>query len=154
MLKVGQSLTPTPASPPSSSAAKDASKHIKEKHKVVEESSLGVKISLSAGVSAFKHYKALIQGADQFILPHNAQLLRDSGVLNTIDQGITSTFQVEQEREEKLEALEKQVVVLSANDDRLRMEHKVEVDNLLSQVSTLIEKCETIADDAVLKRGP
>ncbi|KAL5766139.1 hypothetical protein ACOSP7_016756 [Xanthoceras sorbifolium] len=56
---------------------------------------------------------------------------------------------VERVREEKLEELENQVVVLLANEDRLQMEHKAEVDNLLGQVSILMEKCKNIADDAV-----
>ncbi|KAL5789938.1 hypothetical protein ACOSQ2_004826 [Xanthoceras sorbifolium] len=123
MLKYGQPMTPAPASPLNTPIAKDAAKQINKKQKVVEESSASIEISLSAGVSAFKDYKALIKGANQFVLQRDAKLLRDSGVLNTIDRSIAIAFQkkkldtmeleelrrknVERAKEEKLKELER-----------------------------------------------
>ncbi|KAL5846646.1 hypothetical protein ACOSQ3_010170 [Xanthoceras sorbifolium] len=83
MLKLSQPTTPALASP----------KPVKKKQMVVEGSSPSVEISLPAGVTAFNDYKALVRGADQFLLLRDAQLLRDSRVLTTIDRGIVSTFQ-------------------------------------------------------------
>ncbi|KAL5775777.1 hypothetical protein ACOSP7_013334 [Xanthoceras sorbifolium] len=57
--------------------------------------------------------------------------------------------QAEREKDERLKELEKRVAVLSVNEDRLKIEQKAEVDNLLGQISTLIEKCENIVDDVV-----
>ncbi|KAL5753013.1 hypothetical protein ACOSQ2_023520 [Xanthoceras sorbifolium] len=133
MLKSSQPTTPAPISPQVTDTAKDASKPI----------------SLPAGVTAFNDYKALVRGADQFLLLHDAHLLRDYGVLTTIDRGIASTFQLRQraavlERDEWLEELKRQVAELSTNKDRVQMEHKAEVDNLLGQLSALMVKCENI----------
>ncbi|KAL5857233.1 hypothetical protein ACOSQ3_004691 [Xanthoceras sorbifolium] len=105
MLKSGQPMTPAPALPLNTPVAKDAAKQIKKKQKVVEESSASIEISFSAGVSAFKDYKALIKGANQFVLQRDAKLLRDSGVLNTIDRSIAIAFQ--RAKEEKLKELER-----------------------------------------------
>ncbi|KAL5797921.1 hypothetical protein ACOSQ2_002741 [Xanthoceras sorbifolium] len=92
MLKSSQPTTPAPASSQTTPAAKDASKPAKKKQKVVEESSPSVEISLPAG-------------DDQFFLLCDAQLLRDSVVLTTIDCGIGSAFQrtAVQERDARLE---------------------------------------------------
>ncbi|KAL5756482.1 hypothetical protein ACOSQ2_021228 [Xanthoceras sorbifolium] len=51
----------------------------------------------------------------------------------------------------KMKGLENKVAELQANEDRLWTEHKAELDNLVEHVSVLIEKVETIADDAVVK---
>ncbi|KAL5767522.1 hypothetical protein ACOSP7_014125 [Xanthoceras sorbifolium] len=110
MLKTDQPSTSAPASPPSSSASKDASKHAKKKQKVVEESSLDIEIFLPADATAFDDYKALIQGADQFVLSSDARCLRDSGVLNTIDRRIASAFQKKELDNMKLEELRRKNV--------------------------------------------
>ncbi|KAL5803264.1 hypothetical protein ACOSQ4_031569 [Xanthoceras sorbifolium] len=88
MLKASQPTTHAHASPQTTLAAKDASKSAKKKQKVMEESSPGIEISLPASVT--------------FLLSHDAHLLRDSGVLTTIDRGIASTFQLTHEKDGRL----------------------------------------------------
>ncbi|KAL5827188.1 hypothetical protein ACOSQ4_018985 [Xanthoceras sorbifolium] len=58
---------------------------------------------------------------------------------------------VVRERDARLDELERRVAELSANEDKLKMDHTAEVDNLSGQLSTLMVKCENIADNAVIK---
>ncbi|KAL5744642.1 hypothetical protein ACOSQ2_027758 [Xanthoceras sorbifolium] len=97
MLKSSQPTTPIPASPQVTSTTNDAFKSVKKKQNLVEESSTGIGISLSTGITAFNDYKALIQGANQFLLPRHTQLLSDFGVFTIIDPV--------QERDARLEEL-------------------------------------------------
>ncbi|KAL5854991.1 hypothetical protein ACOSQ4_004793 [Xanthoceras sorbifolium] len=156
MLKAGRPRTLAPAYPQMTPTANDASKSTKKKLKVADKSSSGVKISLPAGVTALNDCKSLIRGANQFLLLRDVQLLNNSSVSTTVDRCITSAFQLRQrvamrERDARLEELERRVANLSANKDRLQMEHKAEVDNLLGQLNTLMVKCKNIADDVVLQ---
>ncbi|KAL5753774.1 hypothetical protein ACOSP7_021994 [Xanthoceras sorbifolium] len=100
MLRSGQPSTPVTASPLGTPIVKDSSKQVNKKQKVVEGSSPRVEFSLTAGASAFKGYKAMVEEADQFVLPHNGQLLRDSG-------GVKHDRSAVRERDERLEELEK-----------------------------------------------
>ncbi|KAL5842078.1 hypothetical protein ACOSQ3_012681 [Xanthoceras sorbifolium] len=58
---------------------------------------------------------------------------------------------VDREKDDKLEELKKREDVLVTNVDRYCMEQKPEIDNLLREVSALIEKYETIAGDAIIQ---
>ncbi|KAL5787797.1 hypothetical protein ACOSP7_004746 [Xanthoceras sorbifolium] len=116
MLKAGQPRTLAPASLQTTPAAKDASKPAKNKQKVAEESSSGVEIFLPAGVTAFNDYKSLIRGADQFLLPRDVQLLKDSSVSTTVDRGLlVPSKNVMQEKDARIEDLDRRVTKLSAN---------------------------------------
>ncbi|KAL5826974.1 hypothetical protein ACOSQ3_018820 [Xanthoceras sorbifolium] len=110
MLKSSQPTTFIPISPQVTSAAKDAFKLVKKKQKMVEGSSIGVEISLPAGVTAFNDYKALIRRANQLLLSRDAQLLSYFGVPTTIDCGIANPFQAVQERDTRLEELKRRHV--------------------------------------------
>ncbi|KAL5787433.1 hypothetical protein ACOSP7_004382 [Xanthoceras sorbifolium] len=78
----------------------------------------------------------------------NNTLRKDNDSLKIVE---LKKNKVERESQTKMEELEKMVAKLQANKDRLRIEHRAELDNLFGQVNSMMEKMETIAGDAVVK---
>ncbi|KAL5789788.1 hypothetical protein ACOSQ2_004676 [Xanthoceras sorbifolium] len=78
----------------------------------------------------------------------NNTLRKDNDSLKIVE---LKKNKVERESQTKMEELEKMVAKLQENKDRLRIEHRAELDNLFGQVNSMMEKMETIAGDAVVK---
>ncbi|KAL5857073.1 hypothetical protein ACOSQ3_004531 [Xanthoceras sorbifolium] len=78
----------------------------------------------------------------------NNTLRKDNDSLKIVE---LKKNKVERESQTKMKELEKMVAKLQANKDRLRIEHRAELDNLFGQVNSMMEKMETIAGDAVVK---